>query len=55
MVRCWSSWLSSTYTNSRLDRCFRDVRMVTHHIQVAPSNTEMVGQYLLGLGLQMRR
>jgi alkylation response protein AidB-like acyl-CoA dehydrogenase len=47
--------ISSTYTSSRLDRCFRDVHMVTQHVLVAPSNIEMVGQYLLGFGLQMRR
>lgn len=46
---------SSIYESSRLEGCFRDVHMVTHHIIVAPSNIEMVGQYLLGLGLRMRR
>ena len=46
---------TSIYTSSRLERCFRDVHVATQHIAVAPSNIEMVGQYLLGLGLQMRR
>jgi hypothetical protein len=46
---------SSVYSSSRLEHCFRDVHMVTHHIMVSPSNIEMVGQYLLGLGLEMRR
>ena len=46
---------TSIYATSRLDRCFRNVHMVTHHIAVAPSNLEMAGQYLLGLGLQVRR
>jgi hypothetical protein len=47
--------ISSVYTASSLDRCFRDVHMVTQHIQAAPSNIEMAGQYFLGLGLQLRR
>jgi alkylation response protein AidB-like acyl-CoA dehydrogenase len=46
---------SSIYASSPLERCFRDAHMVTHHIAVAPSNIEMCGQYLLGLGLQVRR
>jgi hypothetical protein len=29
--------------------------MVSHHAIVSPSNIELVGQYLLGLGLRMRR
>jgi alkylation response protein AidB-like acyl-CoA dehydrogenase len=47
--------MGAVYSTSRLDRCFRDVHMVTQHIQVAPSNIEMAGQYLLGLGLELRR
>jgi alkylation response protein AidB-like acyl-CoA dehydrogenase len=43
------------YENSRLQRCFRDVHVANQHINVAPSNIEMVGQYLLGLGLHFRR
>jgi alkylation response protein AidB-like acyl-CoA dehydrogenase len=46
---------TSIYESSRLERCFRDVHVVTQHIAVATSNIEMVGQYLLGLGLQVRR
>ena len=46
---------TAIYASSRLERCFRDVHVVTHHHMVAPSNIEMVGQYLLGLGLQTRR
>jgi alkylation response protein AidB-like acyl-CoA dehydrogenase len=46
---------SSVYLGSRLERCFRDVHMVPQHVAVAASNIEMVGQYLLGFGLQMRR
>jgi indole-3-acetate monooxygenase len=50
-----SAGTSSIYASSQLERCFRDVHVVTQHIGVAPSNIEMVGQYLLGLGLQTRR
>lgn len=46
---------SGVFASSRLDRCFRDVHVATQHINVAPSNIEMVGQYLLGLGLHFRR
>jgi alkylation response protein AidB-like acyl-CoA dehydrogenase len=46
---------TSIYTSSRLKRCFRDVHVATQHVAVAPSNIEMVGQYFLGLGLQVRR
>jgi alkylation response protein AidB-like acyl-CoA dehydrogenase len=46
---------TSIYTSSRLERCFRDVHVATQHVAVAPSNIEMVGQYFLGLGLQVRR
>lgn len=46
---------TSIYATSRLERCFRDVHIVTQHVAVAPSNIEMVGQYLLGQGLQIRR
>jgi alkylation response protein AidB-like acyl-CoA dehydrogenase len=46
---------SSVYATSRIERCFRDVHMVTQHMAVAPSNIEMAGQYYLGLGLQQRR
>jgi hypothetical protein len=41
--------------SSRLERCFRDAHMVTHHMMIAPSTIEMVGQYLLGGPLQPRR
>src|SRR5215475_13896463 len=46
---------SSIYETSRLERCFRDVHVVTHHHMVSPSNIEMVGQYLLGFGLEAGR
>jgi alkylation response protein AidB-like acyl-CoA dehydrogenase len=46
---------SSVYATSRLERCFRDAHMVTHHMMAAPGNIEMVGQYLLGGPLQPRR
>jgi alkylation response protein AidB-like acyl-CoA dehydrogenase len=40
--------MSSVYSTSRLDRCFRDIHMVTQHIQVARSNIEVAGRYFLG-------
>jgi alkylation response protein AidB-like acyl-CoA dehydrogenase len=46
---------TSIYANSRLERCFRDVHVATQHVAVTSSNIEMVGQYFLGLGLQVRR
>ena len=46
---------SSVYTSSRLERCFRNVHVITHHMLVSPTNIEMVGQYLLGGGLHIRR
>ena len=46
---------TSIYNASRLDRCFRDVHIVSHHIAVSPSQFELVGQYLLGGSLQARR
>lgn len=46
---------SGIYATSRLQRCFRDVHVANQHINVASSNIEMVGQHLLGLGLQLRR
>ena len=46
---------TAVYESSRLARCFRDVHLVTHHMMTAPLNFEMVGQYLLGGPLQVRR
>jgi alkylation response protein AidB-like acyl-CoA dehydrogenase len=46
---------SSVYALSRLERCFRNAHMITHHMLVSPMNIEMVGQYLLGGGLHIRR
>lgn len=46
---------SGIYSGSRIERAFRDVHVASQHINVAESNLEMVGQYLLGLGLQFRR
>jgi len=46
---------SSLYENSPLERCFRDVHSATNHITLSHTHFEMVGQYLLGGALQMRR
>jgi alkylation response protein AidB-like acyl-CoA dehydrogenase len=46
---------TSVYETSRIERCFRDVHMPSHHGIASQSHYEMVGQYMLGHGLQMRR
>jgi alkylation response protein AidB-like acyl-CoA dehydrogenase len=46
---------TAIYEGCRLERCFRDVHMVTHHMMAAPSTIEMVGQFLLGGPLTPRR
>jgi indole-3-acetate monooxygenase len=46
---------SAIYQTSRLERCFRDVHMITHHICASQTNVEMAGQYFLGGRLQVRR
>jgi alkylation response protein AidB-like acyl-CoA dehydrogenase len=46
---------SSVYETSRMERCFRDAHMVTHHVGVGSRNIELVGQYLLGGPLQLGR
>jgi alkylation response protein AidB-like acyl-CoA dehydrogenase len=44
---------SSIYETSRLERCFRDVHVVTQHIAVQEQLFERAGKYYLGLGLQL--
>lgn len=46
---------SGIYEGSKLERCARDVRMVTQHIGAAPSNYIRAGAYRLGLGLTLGR
>ena len=46
---------SSIVASNRLERCLRDVQVVRQHAAVERANIEMVGQYLLGLGLHLRR
>jgi alkylation response protein AidB-like acyl-CoA dehydrogenase len=41
--------------SNKVERCFRDAHMVTHHMMAGPTNMEMVGQFLLGGPLQPRR
>jgi len=48
-------WTSSVYASSRIERCFRDVHVVSHHISIATVSFEMVGQYMLGGPLAQRR
>jgi len=40
---------SSIYTTSRLERCFRDVHMVSQHGVVGPTNIILAGRSMLGL------
>jgi alkylation response protein AidB-like acyl-CoA dehydrogenase len=46
---------TSIYESNQLERHFRDVHMVTHHMLAGPGNIEMVGQFLLGRRLMPRR
>lgn len=40
---------TSVYRTSALQRCFRDVHVVTQHMMVAPATWELVGRTLLGV------
>lgn len=40
---------SSVYRRSRLQRCFRDVHVVTQHMMVGPPTLELTGKLFLGL------
>ena len=46
---------SALYESSRLERCARDVLTVSQHLVAAPSNVEMVGQFLLTGEMGVRR
>ena len=41
---------TAVYATSSLQRCFRDVHVVTQHLMVAPATYELTGRVLLGLG-----
>lgn len=43
--------VTSVYTTSRLERCFRDVHVLTQHLGVSPLQWERAGRYFLGLGI----
>jgi alkylation response protein AidB-like acyl-CoA dehydrogenase len=49
------SGTTSLYSNSRLERCFRDVHSANKHISMSATHFEMVGQYLAGGPLVWRR
>jgi alkylation response protein AidB-like acyl-CoA dehydrogenase len=42
---------SSIYSTSRLDRCFRDVHMVTQHVVGGLAGFTLAGRYFMGLGM----
>jgi alkylation response protein AidB-like acyl-CoA dehydrogenase len=42
---------TSVYATSRLERCFRDIHVVTQHLGVSPWQWERVGRHFLGLGI----
>jgi indole-3-acetate monooxygenase len=46
---------SSIYESSRIERCFRDVHMVTQHGVVGHAGFTIAGQCFLGYGLSPRR
>ena len=39
---------TAVYATSPLQRCFRDVHVVTQHLMVAPSTYELTGRLLFG-------
>jgi len=40
---------SAIYAASPLQRCFRDIHVLTQHVMVASHTAEMVGRVLLGI------
>jgi alkylation response protein AidB-like acyl-CoA dehydrogenase len=38
---------TSVYESSRLERCFRDIHMISHHLAVSPLNIELAGAHFL--------
>jgi indole-3-acetate monooxygenase len=44
---------TSVYATSKLERCFRDVHVITQHIGVSPSWYERTGQHFLGMGMPL--
>lgn len=46
-----SAGSSSVYATNRLDRCFRDVHMVTQHVVGGLAGFTIAGRYFIGLGL----
>ena len=45
---------SSVYASNRLDRCFRDVHMVTQHAVGGLAGLTVAGRYFMGLGMPPR-
>ena len=49
------SGASGVYERNPLEKCFRDIHTATKHITLSVSHIELVGEYLLGGELLMRR
>jgi alkylation response protein AidB-like acyl-CoA dehydrogenase len=45
---------AAVYTSSRIERCFRDVHMVTQHGVVGPAGYALAGRCFLGIGTNLR-
>jgi alkylation response protein AidB-like acyl-CoA dehydrogenase len=45
---------AAVYTTSRIERCFRDVHMVTQHGVVGPAGYALAGRCFLGIGTNLR-
>ena len=45
---------TSTFSSNRLDRCFRDVHMVTQHGVGGLAGFTLAGRWFMGLGLPGR-
>jgi indole-3-acetate monooxygenase len=44
---------SSVYVSTQLERCLRDIRTGSQHLQVMPTNYEVAGQFFLGADMSL--
>ena len=45
---------AAVYTKNRIERCFRDVHMVTQHGVVGPAGYTLAGRCFLGVATNLR-